>query len=461
MTLGDLVSYAVGVIICVVGLSALAGHLLRPRPRDRLLLWLGAFAFCYGFRLLVAIDSFAGLFISMRTAAYVEWTINYVILIPATLFAQELYGPGWHRSIRWIALAALAYAVVGVVVNAATGEPGRVPDPALIIFAPGLLIAFALGAAAGYRPRAFPEWRILVAGFLVFLIFVVHEHAALAGLLPWNVRIEPLGVLIFIASLAYIAVGRFFSGQRQLIAIEKEMEAARQIQTSILPRELPVVAGVDLAVRYVPLAAVAGDFYDVVRLDDGGIAVLVADVSGHGVPAALVASMVKVAFVAETSRQQDPGAILQSMNATLCGMFERAYVTAVCVTIVPRSGKVRYAVAGHPPPILVSDDGVVRSLDERGMFIGIFPLATYTTAGVSIHGRARLILYTDGLTEAAKPNSNDLYGIERLSAFAARERRRPAGEFTDLLLADVTAFTREASVSHDDVTVLVLDADAS
>lgn len=457
MTWGELISYAVGVVICAVGVVALLGHMLRPRPKDRLLLWLGAFALCYGFRLLVTIGPLADPLISARTADFLEWTINYVILVPAMLFAEELYGTGWRGSLRWVTIGASVYAIAGIIINFATGQPGRVPDPALILFAPGILIVFVLGAANGYQPRPFPEWRMLVTGFLVFIVFVLHEHASHAGLLPWDLRIEPLGVLIFIGSLAYIAVARFFSGQRQLIALEQEMEAARQIQASILPGQLPSVHGVELAVRYVPLAAVAGDFYDVVRVEDGGIAVLVADVSGHGVPAALIASMVKVAFVAETSRTSDPGAVLQGMNATLCGMFERAYVTAVCATIVPRGGTIRYAIAGHPPPLLISRRGDVRTLDERGIFIGMFPDATYRTATVTIEDAARLLLYTDGLTEAAPTQSDELFGIERLSALAVEERHRPAGEFTDVLLAKVTAFTGQPSLSHDDVTVVVLD----
>jgi serine phosphatase RsbU (regulator of sigma subunit) len=103
-----------------------------------------------------------------------------------------------------------------------------------------------------------------------------------------------------------------------------------------------------IAARYVPLAAVAGDFYDVVVLNSCEVAMLVADVSGHGVPAALIASMVKVAFTATVRETQDPGAILQRMNVALCGMFERSYVTAACVVLKMGERTLRYAVAGPP-----------------------------------------------------------------------------------------------------------------
>jgi sigma-B regulation protein RsbU (phosphoserine phosphatase) len=153
-------------------------------------------------------------------------------------------------------------------------------------------------------------------------------------------------------------------------------------------------------VRYVPLAAVAGDFYDVAVLADGGVVVLVADVSGHGVPAALIASMVKVAFGAGLRETADPGAILRAMNTTLCGMFERSYVTAACIVIWPDGGSLTYALAGHPPPLLLPErDGRVVVLDERGLFLGFTPSATYTTSTVPIGSRAaaRLVCrYTHG-----------------------------------------------------------------
>ena len=103
------------------------------------------------------------------------------------------------------------------------------PDPALLLFGPGIAFVFIGGFVSGYRPKPFPEWRVLVGGFAVFVGFVLHEHAISAGLLPWTVRIEPLGMLLLNGCLGYIAASRFFSTQRQLIAVEKEMDAARQI----------------------------------------------------------------------------------------------------------------------------------------------------------------------------------------------------------------------------------------
>jgi sigma-B regulation protein RsbU (phosphoserine phosphatase) len=453
----DLVAFALAAIIAAGGIGALIAHALRPPPKDRLLFWVGVFALLYGVRLLDSIRLVSRPLIGGSAADYVYSVISCVIIVPAIFFSEELYGRGWRSSMRWLGVAAVVYAAVAIAVDVALHDPSAAPDPALTLFAPGLAAVFTAGWLAGYRPPPFPEWRVLVGGFAIFILFVLNEHAVGNRLVRWNFRAEALGMLIFNGCLAYIGVSRFFATTRQRGAIDKEMEAARRIQASILPRELPSIRGVEIAARYVPLAAVAGDFYDVARIGPSRIAVLIADVSGHGVPAALIASMVKVAFAAEAGRAASPGAILEGMNATLCGMFDRAYVTAVCAIVDGGARAITYAAAGHPPPILVSPDGSVARLEERGMFLGMFPSAAYASAEVKVDTPVRLILYTDGVIEAADEAADDLFGIERLSDFAAEARDRPPAEFADALLARITAFARRDPLPHDDITVVVVD----
>ena len=263
---------------------------------------------------------------------------------------------------------------------------------------------------------------------------------------------------MLLGCLGYIALTRVFAQGRQLVAVEQEMRSAREIQESILPRDLPAIPNVQMAARYVPLAAVAGDFYDIVALKGNAIALLIADVSGHGVPAALIASMVKVAFTAELRETDDPGVILERMNGTLCGMFERSYVTAVCAVLRPETSTLAYATAGHPPPLLIpaAAEEVV-SLDIRGVVLGIIPGATYTTTTIAAGRGARLILYTDGVTETPDPHWDDLFGLERLRALAATKRDQSPSSFADEVMASLQRFAGGLAERHDDVTLLVVD----
>ena len=136
---------------------------------------------------------------------------------------------------------------------------------------------------------------------------------------------------------------------RQLFTIRKELETARQIQLSILPSEIPKIEGLDIAARYVPMTAVAGDFYDLIVVDEKRIGILAADVSGHGMPATLIASMLKIAFSAQATHADHPAQLLLGLNQSLCGKFQHQYVTAAYLFVDMEKQTMTYAGAGHPP----------------------------------------------------------------------------------------------------------------
>src|SRR5262249_51249879 len=150
--------------------------------------------------------------------------------------------------------------------------------------------------AARRGQRFSRELKAVYTGLAIFAIFVVHSDLLDVGLIRGR-NVEPIGFLVFIGCLGYVATLRTYSNEQRLLSIQKELEIARQIQSSILPRKVPQLASVEIAARYVPMAAIAGDFYDFIVVDERRLGILVADVTGHGVPAALIASMLKSALV--------------------------------------------------------------------------------------------------------------------------------------------------------------------
>jgi len=152
--------------------------------------------------------------------------------------------------------------------------------------------------------------------------------------------------------LGYVAVHHFFSTERKLLAIGKEIEIARRIQRSNLPVNLRSPSGLDIAARYVPMSTVAGDFYDIQIKEQSGVGILIADVSGHGVGAALIGSMLKVAFASQAECVSDPARVLTEINRILHGKIEESFVTACSFFIDIDNRRMLYANAGHPPPLL-------------------------------------------------------------------------------------------------------------
>jgi phosphoserine phosphatase RsbU/P len=246
--------------------------------------------------------------------------------------------------------------------------------------------------------------------------------------------------------------------EQQLQAIRAELETARQIQLSILPREIPKFAGLDIAARYIPMTSVAGDFYDFLVVDEKRIGILVADVSGHGMPAALIASMLKIAFAAQSAHACDPVQVLLGLNRALVGKFQGHYVTAAYALIDTQAGTLRYAGAGHPPLVVREQaSGNTRCVVENGLFLGYFPRAEYSAVEIPFREGDWVVLYTDGIPEMMNP-SEEQFGEERLRLFLDEQNGLGAAAFIDSLLERLSLWSGHASgeAPEDDVTLLAV-----
>jgi len=245
---------------------------------------------------------------------------------------------------------------------------------------------------------------------------------------------------------------------QQLFAIQKELETARQIQHSILPREIPKLAGLDIAARYIPMTSVAGDFYDFIVVDDRHIGILVADVSGHGMPAALIASMLKIALAAQAPKAADPAAVLLGLNLALCGKFQHHYVTAAYVYLDMEKRILRYAGAGHPPILSwASPTEGVKDVLENGTFLGMFDFATYTAVEIPISRGAWCLMYTDGIPEITNPQEVQ-FGDERFRPFLGEQEWASADLLADGLLAEISRWSGRAPGEdpEDDITMVAI-----
>ena len=269
--------------------------------------------------------------------------------------------------------------------------------------------------------------------------------------------LEPLGVTVTIACLGTLAAWRTIGEARRLVAIDRELSIARDIQASILPQTMPLLAGVTVAARYRPMTAVAGDFYDFLEMGDDRLGLLVADVTGHGVPAALIASMVKVALASQQQHADRPSAVLAGINRALCGRLAGRYVTAAYLFIDDRSGAMRYAAAGHPPMLHATREANgVRRIEGNGVLLGFLEEATYPETELRLDGtgRDRFLLYTDGLIEAANRH-DDLFGIEGVERALAAASALATGAAADAVLA---AKDRWSGLSPaDDLTLVLVD----
>jgi len=457
---GDIVAIALGVIISVIGLSAIALHLFRARSKNRLLLWFGLVAGLYGLRLLAStrtiqllVDDGPPLWLHLRSA------ITAAIPIPCLLYTQGLYGQGWRSSVRWLVWIQTIYAAVAILINLIEGDPSKAPDTTIILFFPLLAVVLVLGHVNGYRPPRFAESRVLLTGLLAFIATVLNEHLVASNMLPWSWRVEPVGFFIFTCCLGYIAARRFFINEQHLLEFNKEMEDAMRIQTSILPQQMPRIEGLQIATRYLPMTAVAGDFYDFLIFDHKHLGVLVADVSGHGVPAALVASMVKVALASHAGSGSDPARVISGLNELLCKQLRGPLVTAAYLYLDMEKRTAEYCGAGHPPLLLWRQTMQrLYEFEENGLILGVRSNEDYSNIVIDLEWGDRVLMYTDGIVEASN-SSEQFFGETRLKETIIAHQHVSPDDFAAVLLQEVDSWARRdrGSAQADDITVVVID----
>jgi sigma-B regulation protein RsbU (phosphoserine phosphatase) len=249
---------------------------------------------------------------------------------------------------------------------------------------------------------------------------------------------------------------------RQLVEINTELEMARQIQLSILPSTTPKITGMDIVARYIPMTSVAGDFYDFIVVDERHVGILIADVSGHGLPAALIASMLQVALTAQARHVSEPGKVLAGLNQALCGKFQHNFVTAAYVYVDLEKNIMNYAGAGHPPLLLWrKSTGSASQLLENGLVMGQFEEATYDSLRVPIEAGDRFVLYTDGILETCNPAQEE-FGTDRFMQFMETNNKLTAGPFADALLLELARWLEQppGEGHKDDISLLAIDVTA-
>jgi phosphoserine phosphatase RsbU/P len=247
---------------------------------------------------------------------------------------------------------------------------------------------------------------------------------------------------------------------RQLVAINNELEMARQIQLSILPRQTPRLHGLDIEARYIPMSSVAGDFYNFLAIDDRHLGILIADVSGHGLPSALIASMLQTALAAQLPNASNPAAVLSGLNRALHGKFmNNYYVTAAYLFVDMKNGTVNYSGAAHPPLLQWrSQTRCASECIENGLMLGPFKDASYSTTSFPAEPGDRILLITDGIIEARDP-SNQEFGMDRLREIVQSHHALPIHRFADAVIDELSRWSEHTPGpgQSDDITLLAID----
>jgi len=412
----------------------------------------------YGVRLVVTSSTIG--YLSPQHARLwlrIDWVITSLIVFPFILFFAETVTPQWKKAAWWIVMIGSVIqgmVLAGRLFNVQRGLADLVNSAMVLLLMPLLLLMLFLP-----RKKADRELWIVRAGAVTFALFAFYTNAVDLRLISGNARIEYMGFIFFLCCLGYVAARQTTRNEERLLSISKELEIARRIQRGLLPDSNLQVPGLKIAARYVPASSVAGDFYDFLIKDERELGVLVADVSGHGVPAALSASMVKIAIRSQEGRADRPAEILAELNSILLGNMQGQFVTAGYLFLNVGTRELSYAGAGHPPLLVWrAHERKVESIEENGLFLGAFPGCEYKTARSAFAPGDRCLMYTDGVIESPDAAAEE-FGPARLKEFVEANAKLPAGEFCDELVKRLAAWCGRATASdaHDDLTLVVID----
>ena len=375
------------------------------------------------------------------------------------------------------------YIFVSVVVGAIFWAIGERINPFTVIvysLCIGNLISLPLERLSHlYARRPFPyNWLIFLALLFVLMlpVYIITSvivwliapptHGSLSNLITEGWKFPFLITLVFsvIAFLYNSTKERLEQrnvelqhsvelGAARLEMQDQELERAREIQESLLPKDIPQLPGFEVAAAWHPARAVGGDYFDVLAIANNRLAICIADVVGKGVSAALLMASVQATVRAFARDSVSPAWVCSRVNSTLCGNIATdKFVTFFYGVLDADMRTLQYCNAGHPYPILVSS-GSIRQLDQGGAVLGVFPTWKYENSTIELSPGDRLLLFTDGITEAAGPDGQE-FGLDNIAAFARAHSADSASALNNLLLAQVTDFC--GAKFQDDATLLVI-----
>jgi hypothetical protein len=452
----EVIDMLFGTHLVVIGLMALALACYRWKRNDPSLISFGVFCILYGTRTEALRFMFEA---SPAFWHYLVWIVTYFTPLPAYLFFGQIVGPGWKSSVRRLWQLQIGFALTAVAADFYLHTPGAAMMANSVMATLGILVVIFNLFQSDLRMTR--ELKVLRIGLVTFGCAALFDNVLVLLNPGYGVmEIEFLGFLVFFGCLVYVVVSRFFNNEKALLNINSELETARRIQAFILPRNTAEIPGISVAALYVPMAAVAGDFYDFLIQDEERLGILVADVSGHGVPASLIGAMVKIAFSAQLPHASDPARVLCGINRALCGKLESDFITAGYLFIDAEKQTAVYAAAGHPPLMLWrASEGRVHTYGEKAVVLGHFEDALYRNVRFHYESGDRFCLYTDGVIEAANP-AGERFGWRRFHEFIAQHADLPAEQFAQALNLRISQWARKTSEEslEDDLTLVVADS---
>lgn len=327
----------------------------------------------------------------------------------------------------------------------------------------GLALLFAVYAAARGMMERTEGARLVFTGFAVYSVTVMNDMISYFSYAT-PVTLADMGFLFAVICIAVALAGRLQRAAQEkdeLREWQKEIRLAAQIQNLALPKRSLRTPHLSIETLFKPMKIIGGDFFAFHEISENATGIFIADVSGHGIAAALLVSTIKSIFLQQRECAHDPGLLMRNMNAALYPHLQEQFITAAYCIVDFECGKIRVAQAGHPPVyFLQSNDGGLERVKPKGRFFGFAADLQYETAELDLSCYSRIFLYSDGVIEAGSLQGSP-YTVTRLESFLVET----AGHTGERLLAELEKDIRERARTQmntdDDSSCVVVDLKAA
>ncbi|MCX8124521.1 MAG: SpoIIE family protein phosphatase [Spirochaetes bacterium] len=244
----------------------------------------------------------------------------------------------------------------------------------------------------------------------------------------------------------------------EYIMLKHEIRLAHEIHSSVVVQDIPKIQHINIAHAYIPTREMGGDFYDVIKISDSRTGIMIADVTGHGIPAAIVCAMLKMALVNNKEYASHPAQLLTLLNKDLTNNIKENYITAAYALIDTDTKQITVSLAGHWEPLLIQKNGTIFNNWPKGFPIGWVDDSQYTESTTSYTEHDKLLLYTDGIIEVMN-SKNKIFGTDRLIEYIHNNYLQDPQSFITNLIATLRVWseTAETDAFRDDVTIIMAE----
>lgn len=445
-------------IYLVLGIIALTIFILRIKRFESYILYLGVLNLSFGLRFLS--DNPLVKITEFPTPHFWEFStplISLLIPIAFILFVKYFIGWGWRYSILWLLILSILQGVIKTLV--------QYFDPGLDLYSTSDTIFGLLATVVLFFHMFLPDMRknrevqIISIGLSFYLLANFYNNISQIQWIPAQASFDETAYLFFNVCLVYVAVRRISRTEKEFFSVKQDLETAQKIQDGLLPDVNPKCKSYEIASAYLPMVLIGGDFYGYQMKEDEHIGVLVADVSGHGISAALIASMLKVAYTSQAHNAEKPASLLEQMNQSLSNQLNNEFITAAYYHFNFKNHLLTYASAGHPPLIVYNrNTDEVREIMLKGIPIGVFEETKFKKTELAVKKGDRLILYTDGIWDVIN-NSGENFGKQRLINLIRESKNLLAEDACSFIIQGIQAWAgkKEGETYEDDITLVILD----